>query len=135
MCKAIIVYIVFLILATLLQQGWALRNHPNVCFLWYEEMKADFDKALDKIAGFLGIELDDDFRQALWKRTNINEMRSSSVKKAQDDDRKEYFKQFFRSGKSGDWKNHLKDPEVIKEMEDYVAAKLKGTDIKVPFFS
>ena len=113
----------------LLQEGWALRDHPNVCFLWYEEMKEDFDKALDKMAGFLGCDLDEELRKAIWARTNINEMRSSSVKGAQDEDRKEHYKKFFRKGETGDWKNQLKDPELIKKLETYVATNLKGTDI------
>ena len=94
-------------------------------------MKADFDKALDKIAAFLGCSnLDEDLRRAIWERTNIRQMRESSMKGTSDEDRKKFFKQFFRKGETGDWKNHVKDPTLTKELEKYVFNNLKGTDIQ-----
>ena len=92
-------------------------------------MKADFDAALDKMAKFLGCPLDDALRQSIWQRTNIQQMRDSSMKGTPNEGRKDFFKKFFRKGETGDWKNHVKDPSLIQELESYVEKHLKGTDI------
>ena len=37
-----------------LKSGWSRRNHPNLKFLWYEDMKKDLVPVIRETAEFLG---------------------------------------------------------------------------------
>lgn len=40
--------------ASITKEGWAQRNHPNVQFVFFEDMKANIDLELKKINDFIG---------------------------------------------------------------------------------
>ena len=39
---------------TMLLEAWAKRDHPNMHFIFYEDLKADIDGELKKINDFIG---------------------------------------------------------------------------------
>ena len=36
-------------------RGWELRDHPNVQFLWYEELRTNIRDTIQQLAAFLNI--------------------------------------------------------------------------------
>ncbi len=40
-----------------LQSGWNRRNHPNVKFIWFEDMKKNQREIIEESADFLGFHL------------------------------------------------------------------------------
>ena len=38
----------------MLLEAWAVRDHPNMHFVFYEDLKADIDGELKKINDFIG---------------------------------------------------------------------------------
>ena len=37
----------------MLESGWNRKDHPNMMFLWYEEMKKDQKKIIKEVCKFL----------------------------------------------------------------------------------
>ena len=37
----------------MLESGWKRKDHPNMMFLWYEEMKKDQKKIIKEVCKFL----------------------------------------------------------------------------------
>ena len=44
----------------MLESGWKRRNHPNMKFFWYEEMKKDQKKILKEICNFINYNLSEE---------------------------------------------------------------------------
>ena len=40
--------------AEITKEGWKNRNHPNMHFVFYEDLKADISKELKRLDAFLG---------------------------------------------------------------------------------
>ncbi|XP_072179329.1 sulfotransferase 1A1-like [Diadema setosum] len=92
-----------------------LRNHPNVLFLTYEDMKQDPRKAVVQIAEFMGKSLPDDVIDKIVKLSSFDAMKKSAstdmsqaaaFKQEVDDSGN---KSFFRKGIVGDWKNIMSE--------------------------
>ncbi|KAM7335679.1 hypothetical protein ACRRTK_006156 [Alexandromys fortis] len=56
------------------------KNDKNVLFLFYEEMKKDFVKSLNKITDFLGFDVNDSDISQIARNTSFSEMKSNAVK-------------------------------------------------------
>ena len=41
----------------MLESGWKRKDHPNMMFLWYEEMKKDQKKIINEVCKFLNYTL------------------------------------------------------------------------------
>lgn len=46
-------------------EAWGKRNHPNLLFLFYEEMKADIMKVLWRLNEFLGAGLNKEILESV----------------------------------------------------------------------
>ena len=44
----------------MLESGWKRRNHPNIKFFWYEELKKDQKKILIEICKFINYNLSEE---------------------------------------------------------------------------
>jgi len=53
-------------------EGWAKKDHPNVLFLFYEDMKRDLRGEIDKVCSFLGRTLSEDQLQKLTKHLHFD---------------------------------------------------------------
>lgn len=61
-----------------LDGGWRRRHEDNVLFLTYEEMKADLDGTVARIAGFMGVDLTADELERATERSSFSWMREHS---------------------------------------------------------
>ena len=106
-----------------LKSGWKHRNHPNVKFVWYEDMQKHPFKEVSGIARFLNHPQSEDKVNELVEHVNFSNMKERTPQR---------FSNFFRKGEVGDWKNHLKE-EKLKEWDAWVANGLDGYNIKFKF--
>lgn len=109
-----------------MKQAWDLRNHPNVKFAWYEDMKNNIGQVINEIASFLSVELKDDDLEKLMEYVNIENFRKNKmVNKYYEMGGKE---DFMRKGIVGDWKNYF-DDNLNAEWNLWIAAELKRTGL------
>ncbi|XP_071504745.1 sulfotransferase 1A2-like [Diadema antillarum] len=109
-----------------------LRNHPNVLFLTYEDMKQDPRKAVVQIAEFMGKSLPDDVIDKIVKLSSFDAMKKSdstdvtkAFKEAVDESDN---KNFFRKGIVGDWKNIMSD-DHSRRVDALFEKKFAGTGL------
>jgi aryl sulfotransferase len=59
-------------------EGWwqAARNHPNVLFLHFEEMRANLPATIDRVAAHLGVQLSPDERDAVVHKSEFEYMKA-----------------------------------------------------------
>lgn len=104
------------------------RDHPNFMWLTYEDMKADFIGSLNLLERFLEVEITDEIREEIIKRTDINSMRNRAVKKEKSADKKEFMKGFYRKGVSQSFVYEFKDPEIIQSVQDWARSIIETKD-------
>ena len=115
-----------------LKSGWSRRNHPNLKFIWYEDLKRDTPGEIEAIGEFLGQKLTKEQVKSLCHTTNIDTMRERSRNLAKDEKEKQVADKFFRKGKVGNWTEYL-EGEKLEEFNKWIEENLKGTDITIPF--
>lgn len=102
---------------------WNVRDRPNVILLHYDDMKADLEGQMRRLAARLGIEVPEARWPELVQAATFEAMKRDADNTApgtteaiwQDN------RQFFRSGKSGGWR------EIFEEGDDArYEARLKG---------
>ncbi|XP_037088862.1 sulfotransferase 1C4-like [Pollicipes pollicipes] len=113
-------------------EAWRQRHHPNMLFLFFEDLKKDLRGSIIKVAEFLGKpttekQLDQleqhlhfrNFKDNQW----VNWEWLSRTAWGGDPNRK-----FMRKGQTGDWKNHL-TPEMDRKIEAWMKEELANTDL------
>eukprot|EP00794_Sanderia_malayensis_P010227 gene10227-11276_t len=115
--------------------AWKLKDHPNVCLLFFEDMKQDLQSSIKKVASFLDKELTDAQIKSLEDHLSFKSMRESSgtvedgkklgifVEKTEKD------AHFFRKGEVGDWKNYFTE-EMDKKVDDEIEKHFKDIGLK-----
>ncbi|XP_063964317.1 sulfotransferase 1C4-like [Lytechinus pictus] len=99
---------------------WKRRNHPNVLFLKYEDMKKDLTGAIQQIAEFMGKTLSDDVIDKIAEASTFKAMKNNpssnpdtilmkDIEQAGMEKPKD--KSFMRKGVVGDWKNYFTDDQ------------------------
>lgn len=103
-----------------LKSAWNQRNHPNMKFLWYEDMKKDPIKEVTNMTTFLNHNLSEEAISAL-----VDYLDFSNVKERASDQKKS----FFRKGIVGDGTNYFQG-DKLKVWDNWIAKNIDGTDIK-----
>ena len=103
-------------------EAWKRKDHPNMCIVFYEEMKEDLPAVIKKVAKFLGKELTADQIQALCEHVSFKEMKKN-ICVNNEAIRKVAFVpgsegSFIRKGEVGDWRNYF--TEDMNERMDAV---------------
>ncbi|KAF0307343.1 Estrogen sulfotransferase [Amphibalanus amphitrite] len=96
-------------------EAWNLRHHPNLCFLFYEDMKKDLRAQIRKVAKFFGKDFSEEQVDKLAEHLHIDNFKKNPFVNFESlnklgltyPDRGS----FVRKGKTGDWKNHF-TPEM-----------------------
>jgi aryl sulfotransferase len=92
---------------------WAVRDLPNVLLLHYADLKADLPSAVQRIAAFLGIELDGATFAAVLRHTSFTHMKAHASRYAPRGGSifKGGARTFFPSGTNGRWRDTLTDED------------------------
>lgn len=109
-----------------LASWWPIRNEPFVCFVHYNDLKADLDGEMRRIAEFLEIDVPDQLWPDVIDRCGLEQMRDA----ARGDDGLAFIFEggadsFFHKGTNGRWREAL-TPTQIQRVERLVADGLPG---------
>lgn len=87
---------------------WAMRHHPNVLILKYEDMKVDPAGNIAKLGQFMGKNLSPEEVSKIVEATSFDSMKANpSVSYQGRDDFLTKGTTFMRKGSIGDWKNYF----------------------------
>ena len=107
------------------------KDDSNILFLTYENIFADTQKAVRKIAEFLGTEYSDPLRdgETLKRILYYSSFQSMSQNQSRwSSKRDDNMPPFIRKGQVGDWKNHF-SPDQVKRLTERFVTRTKGTDM------
>ncbi|GBP28009.1 Sulfotransferase family cytosolic 1B member 1 [Eumeta japonica] len=116
-----------------LKEAWAQRNHPNMLFIFYEELYKNLPDVVKRIANFVGKTYSDEQIQVLCEHLKIDKMKEN--KSIQPDWMQnpaiitEGAEGFIRKGKAGGWREYF-DEEMSAEAETWIQENLRGTDFR-----
>ncbi|XP_068631874.1 sulfotransferase 1C4-like [Battus philenor] len=113
------------------REAWELRDHPNMMFLLYEEMKKDLPGVIDKVCSFLGKEYTAEQKEKLNEYLQFENMNRKSPFQSSGPDNKDSELKFMRKGKNGNWVQYF-DDEMKKEAEEYMNKYLACTKLQFP---
>lgn len=105
--------------------AWEKRNHPNLHFMFFEDMKADIKTELQKLNDFIGTGLSQEQLDNIAQYTSFSAMKKRNEEMLADDEmimNAEIVKAeggFFRKGETGDWKNNF-SPELAEKMNKWI---------------
>lgn len=112
--------------------AWDRRHHPNMYFVFYEDLKQDLPGQIRKIAQFLGKPLADEQIAKLSEHLrfdNFAKNESVNMEFAKEIGSMNNTGHFIRKGKTGDWKNHF-SPDLNRRIDEWIAANLAKTDLR-----
>lgn len=114
------------------KEAWQKRHHPNLHFVFYEDMKADIMLELRKLNEFLGTQKSEETLEAVARHTSFSAMKSRGepIKDKVFEKKSDSDVTFFRKGKIGDWRNHF-SPEMQKKMDQWSEKNLEGSDLSL----
>ncbi|MGK7873342.1 MAG: sulfotransferase domain-containing protein [Xenococcaceae cyanobacterium] len=105
------------------------KDDSNVLFLTYEDMKADTEVAVRKIAEFIGSEYSNKVKNVETLNKVLYHSSFESMSKNQSrwsSKRPDNMPPFIRKGLVGDWRSSF-SPEQVKRLTDKFATRTKGT--------
>ncbi|KAJ0180699.1 hypothetical protein K1T71_004103 [Dendrolimus kikuchii] len=116
------------------KEAWTLRSHPNMLFVFYEEMLKDLPATIKKVSNFFGKHLTEQQSSELCehlrienfkknKSVNFETLKSLNILSPEES--------FIRKGKAGGWKDYF-DEEMTKQAEEWIENNLKDTDLRFP---
>jgi aryl sulfotransferase len=92
---------------------WDLRHAPNVLFVHYNDLLADLEGEMRRIAAFCGIEVSEELWPQVVERCCLDEMRKDASKsQAMDLGFVGGADSFFYKGSNGRWRGVLTDEEL-----------------------
>lgn len=118
-----------------LKEAWAQRNHPNVLFMFYEDMKHDFPKAIRQVAKFLGKSYTDEQLTELAEYLDIKNFRDNPMVNSSELKKCHVIESgiFVRKGQSGGWRDMF-SPELNARADKWIKENMSKTDIRFPYF-
>jgi len=115
-----------------LESGVEKMKHPNLKFIWFEEIKKDPLKVIKELCDFTGYKLSEEKLAELVDITSASKMREAMGKSAGKDEKlKEHRMKFIRKGQVGDSKNGFSDEE-LKEYTKWMNENLTRIGIEIP---
>ena len=99
-----------------LKDAWGAKSHPNMKFLWFEDMKKDLKPVIQELASFLEYKVSD---EQVLQIDEFLEFGAYRKFRSEYPVKSEKPKKFFRKGQVGDWKNHF-TAEELEEWEAWI---------------
>ncbi|XP_045491378.1 sulfotransferase 1C4-like [Colias croceus] len=117
-----------------LKEAWEKRHHPNLLFLFYEDMSKDLPAAVRRVMEFFGKKFSDEQVKRLIDHLSIESFKNNPS--VNYDVMKELgimvgAKEFIRKGKAGGWRDYF-DEEMTLQAEKWIADNLRDTDLRFP---
>ncbi|XP_063821989.1 luciferin sulfotransferase-like isoform X2 [Ostrinia nubilalis] len=117
-----------------IKEAWDKRDHPNMLFLFYEELLEDLAGAVRRVAQFLGAPVSEEQVVRLCdhlsfhnfknnKSVNLEVMREAGLMSEDG--------HFVRKGKAGGWREYF-DEQMAAQAQQWIDVNLRGTDLRFP---
>lgn len=110
-------------------QAWERRSHPNMCILFYEDMKQDLAKEIKKVAEFLGKSVTDEQVGNLVAHLGFDKMKQNDTVNNEAIREVAFVSgskgSFIRKGEVGDWKTHF-TKEMNEKMDELIEKHFKN---------
>ncbi|CAH4037214.1 sulfotransferase 1C4-like [Pieris brassicae] len=116
------------------KEAWEMRNHPNLLFLFYEDMKKDLKSSVRRVCDFFGKKYSDDQIAKLCDHLTFDNFKNNPsvnfdlMKKI---GLMHTDKEFVRKGKTGGWREYF-DEEMTAEADKWIEENLRDTDLRFP---
>ena len=117
------------------KEAWQRRDHPNVCLLFFEDMKKDMAPSIKKVAKFLGKDVTDEMVGKLVDHLGFTKMKHNAAVNREDGVLNGLFNEdghFMRKGEIGDWKNYFTD-EMNKRMDEAIGKHFKPIGLEFQY--
>ncbi|CAH2086174.1 unnamed protein product [Euphydryas editha] len=115
-------------------EAWEKRSHPNMLFLFYEELFKDMPAAIRRVAKFLGKEVTSEQVAKLNEHLDFKNFKKNKMVNLEEFQESGIFTKgpgFVRKGKVGGWRDDF-DEEMTEQAEKWIAENLRGTDFRFP---
>ncbi|XP_061712610.1 luciferin sulfotransferase-like [Cydia pomonella] len=119
-----------------IREAWDLRHHPNMMFIFHEDMLKDVPLSIKRMADFLDKKLTDEQIVKLSEHLSIKNFRKNEsvnptwINKGGDPNAEG----FVRKGESGAWREHF-DEEMTAQAERWMRDNLAGSDLHFPDYA
>ncbi|KAI5652111.1 sulfotransferase domain-containing protein [Phthorimaea operculella] len=121
-----------------IEEAWQKRNHPNVEFIFYEDMQKDLRGVIEKVCKFFNKEYTAEQKEQLAQNLSFENMKKNNQFTTRKDDKEPEIKFFvfehniyLFSGKSGGWVDYF-DKQMKNEADEYLENYYKTTDLRFP---
>ncbi|CAB3255262.1 unnamed protein product [Arctia plantaginis] len=116
------------------KEAWEKRNHPNMLFLFYEDLSKDLNASISRVADFLGKKITQEESVRLYEHLSFDNFKNN--KSVNFEDMREIgllapTESFVRKGKTGGWRDYF-DEEMTQQAEQWIADNLRNTDLRYP---
>ncbi|EFX63192.1 hypothetical protein DAPPUDRAFT_268909 [Daphnia pulex] len=109
--------------------AWTKRSHPNMLFIFYEDMKKDLRGEVEKVAKFLGKPLTEEKMFKLLEHLKFDNISKNESVNFEIGKKIGFMNQDGAFIRKGDWKNHF-SPELNRRIDAWVEANLAETDLR-----
>jgi len=106
-----------------------LKDHPNMRFMWYEDMKKDIRKEVQDTCKFIDHELAPEKLEELLEHISIGSMRNNPAVNPPNSPTVRY--DFIRKATVGDHKNTFSE-ERQNQWDDWIKEKMENTGLVMP---
>ncbi|CAH0579490.1 unnamed protein product [Chrysodeixis includens] len=112
-------------------EAWTKRHHPNMHFVYYEDMLKDLPKEIGNVCKFLNRQYNETEINLLATHLSFKSMQKNKNlnNTVNGDDNI----QFVRKGEAGGWQTHF-DEKMQLQAEEFLVSRLKGLDLSYPSF-
>ena len=110
--------------------GWKNRDHENLKFVWFEDMKRDTKAVIEDLCDFFHHPLTEDLKDVLTEHVQFENMKKNPNANPSAIMNLPPEKQFMRKGQVGDWKNWF-DKERSEKWDKLIAENVGGTGLEV----
>ena len=118
------------------KEVWQQRNHPNVCLLFFEDMKKDLASSVRQAATFLKKNISNNTVDALVDHLSFMKMKNNPAVNKEDlvlnGMYTNHESHFMRNGEVGDWKNYFTD-EMNKRMDEAIEKHFKPIGLEFQY--
>ncbi|XP_065058926.1 sulfotransferase 1B1-like [Rhopilema esculentum] len=116
--------------------AWKKRDHPNMCIIFYEEMKKDLSAVVKKVGKFLKKEVTEEQVEKLVEHLSFKTMKNNKTVNNEAIRGVAFVPgqngSFIRKGEVGDWKNYFTD-EMNKKMDAEIDRRFKGIGLEFEY--
>ena len=118
-----------------MKEVWQRKSHPNVCLLFFEDMKKDLAPSIKKVAKFLGKEVSDEAVGKLVEHLSFKKMKNNAAVNKGEGKKLGFFNvdgDFIRKGEVGDWKNYFTD-EMNRRIDEAIEKHFKPIGLEFQY--